>query len=247
MAAFVLTDTAVYVGAADLTGYSNKVEIAAQREAKDATTFASGGWTESRAGLAKVTANIEGFWDAGSGILPDDRMFGDLGVAGVPLTFAPLGPADGGLAYFTSGVRPEYSFGGKVGDMLAYKSRAVGDQPLVRGAIIHPSTSAKTTTGTGIAQLIGAASASQRIYAALHVLAVSGTATPTLTVTVQSDTAVGFPSATTSISFAAATAIGGQFLSVAGPLSDTYFRVSWTITGTNPSFLFVVAVGLSAP
>lgn len=246
MAAFPLIDTAIYCGAADLTGYSNKVDLTAERAEKDSTTFASGGWQESKAGLSKVTASVEGFWDAGTDILPDDRMYGDLGVAGVPWTCAPLGPADGGLAYFTSVLRPAYSFGAQVGDMLAYKSRAVGDKPLVRGTLIHPATSAKTTTGTGTAQLIGAASASQRIYAALHVLAVSGTAAPTLTVTVQSDT-TGFPSPATSISFAAATAIGGQFLSVAGPLTDTFFRASWTISGTNPSFVFVVVVGIAAP
>ena len=114
--------------------------------------------------------------------------------------------------------------------------------PVVRGTSLHPPGTARTATGNGTAVQVGAVASGRQMYAALHVLSVSGTATPTLTVKVQSDT-VGFGSATDQITFTAATAVGGQISRVAGPITDDYWRASWTISGTNPSFLFVVVVG----
>ena len=79
---------------------------------------------------------------------------------------------------------------------------------------------------------------------ALHVLSVAGTSTPTLTVIVQSDDNAGFTTPTTRISFTAATAVGAQWGSVAGALTDDYWRISYTISGTNPVFAFAVSAGV---
>jgi hypothetical protein len=82
------------------------------------------------------------------------------------------------------------------------------------------------------------------MYANLHVLSVSGTSTPTLTVSVASDNAVGFPSSAAQGAFAAATAVGGESIRIPGAILDDWWRVTWTITGTNPSFLFLVSMGV---
>jgi hypothetical protein len=75
---------------------------------------------------------------------------------------------------------------------------------------------------------------------------VTGTATPTITARIESDNASGFPSATTQLTFTGATAIGGQFLSTSGSaITDDWWRVAWTITGTSPSFLFAMAFGIA--
>ena len=115
--------------------------------------------------------------------------------------------------------------------------------PVVRGTLMHPTTTARSTSSTGTARQLGAVSATQSVYAALHVLSVSGTSTPTLTVTVQSDT-VGFATPTSRVVFSGATAVGAQFGSAAGAITDDYWRVSWTVSGTNPSFLFGVTIGI---
>lgn len=81
------------------------------------------------------------------------------------------------------------------------------------------------------------------MYVALHVLSVSGT-TPSLTVIVQSDDNVGFTTPTIRISFTAATEVGAQWGSVAGALTDDYWRISYTISGTNPVFAFAVSAGV---
>ena len=42
-----------------------------------------------------------------------------------------------------------------------------------------------------------------------------------------------------------ATGIGYQSANpVAGPITDQYWRVSWTISGSTPSFTFVVSLGI---
>jgi len=102
----------------------------------------------------------------------------------------------------------------------------------------------KTSTGTGTARLLGAASATQTLYSFLHVTAVSGTNTPTITVLVASDDAVGFASPTTNLTHTAFTAVGAEMKSLAGANTDTYYRVAWTISGTNPSFTFTIGVGI---
>ena len=62
----------------------------------------------------------------------------------------------------------------------------------------------------------------------MHVLAVSGT-NPTLDMIIQSDNVSGFTSPTTKITFDQAVAVGAQWgTRVAGPLTDDYYRASWT-------------------
>lgn len=121
--------------------------------------------------------------------------------------------------------------------------------PVVRGVLLHPGSVARSTSSTGVARQLGAAGATQRLYAALHVLSVSGSATPTLTVKVQSDNAQGFGSSADQITFTNVTDVSApdtrrQWASVAGAIADDWYRVLWTISGTTPSFLFAVTCGI---
>jgi hypothetical protein len=87
-------------------------------------------------------------------------------------------------------------------------------------------------------------SSSQYLYATLHVLSVAGTSSPTITVKVQSDVDNSFGSPTDQITFTAATAIGGQAQRTIGAITDSWFRVVHTISGTNPSFLYICSIGV---
>ena len=105
-------------------------------------------------------------------------------------------------------------------------------------AITPHELGAETASGTGDTVDLGADELRTAAKLKLHVLAVSGTATPTLTGSVYTspDGTSGWRIAAT---FAAATAAGKQNLHV-GDL-DRYVRVVWTISGTDPSFTFEVA------
>jgi hypothetical protein len=133
---------------------------------------------------------------------------------------------------------------GNLGDVAGWSADARGTWPLVRGVSAHPSGTPRTATGVGTSLQLGALAEGQNMYANLHVLSVSGTAAPTLTMTVHSDNATGFPSTTLRGSFAAKTAVGGESIRIAGPITDDWWRLSWTISGTNPSFLFLVSMGI---
>lgn len=240
----VLTDCRLYLDGADLTGYSNKAMMAAKAADLDRTTFASAGWKERKGGLFDGNADLEGLWAAGDLSAPDDAFWTNLGVSSVPLTGVPTGGAVGDLAYLTRGLETDYKPGGKVGDLLSWSAGLATSWPVVRGRILHPQGTARTTTANGTSQQIGALSATQALYVNLHVLSVSATVSPSLTVAVQSDDATGFPSAATQGTFTAATALGGQTMKISGPVTDDWWRVSWTISGTSASFLFAVSAGI---
>jgi hypothetical protein len=65
-------------------------------------------------------------------------------------------------------------------------------------------------------------------------------------VLVQSDDNASFTSATTRISFTAETDATAhyQWGSVAGAITDDYWRITYTVSGTGPSFNFAVAAGI---
>jgi len=247
MSKLVLLDVRTFVGAADLSGHQNKLELTSNIEEKDVTNYRSGGARELLGGLETVEINAEGQWEAGDPGKIDDQEWADRRVLG-PWTMAAEGSSDlsaGGVAYLTKALRTSITLFGPVGDVAAWSANATGTWPLVRGAFAHPSGVARTTTGSGTAIQLGPVSAGQRLYASLHVLSVSGT-TPSLTVEVESDTTEDFDDdPTTRLSFDAATGPVGQILRTDGSaIAHDWWRVNWTISGTNPSFLFVAAFGI---
>lgn len=245
MAVLALTNAKILVGQADLSGYSNKIEIDTEVDELDATTFGSSGFRSIVGGLRKVDAKVAGFFESGGAGYPDDRLFTDLGVNAVPMSVTPSGGTVADIAYFTKVVRPTYSLGGDVGDLVAFESAAVGDgTPLIRGQVAD--NQARTATATTTALQLVVPSASTRVYAAIHVVAVSGT-TPSLTAVLQGDNAVGFPSPATVATGSAITAVGSQWLAGAyGVTGDNFYRLSYTISGTSPSFTVFAVIGVGA-
>lgn len=239
----VLLDCRLYLAGADLTGYSNKAELSAKAADLDRTTFGDSGWKTRTGGVFDGTAALDGFWQAGDAGQPDDVWWTNLGVATVPLTGVPTGGAVGDLAYLTRGLDSEYKPGAKHGELLAWSAKLDTNWPIVRGQVLHPQGTTRSSSGSGTARQLGAVDSSHALYVCLHVTSVSG-GTPSLTVVVESDNAVGFPSATTQGTFSAANAIGGQTMRIAGPITDDWWRVSWTISGSTPSFLFAVSAGI---
>lgn len=246
MSKLVLLDSRLFVGGADLSGSGNKIELSEEWEAKGITNWRSGGAEECIAGLGKVEASASGQWEAGDPSKIDDAMWANRRVI-EPWSASGAGDSDlasGGLMYLTKMLRTKSAIWGGLGDVAAWNADARGSWPLVRGTAMHASGVPRTATGSGTAFQLGAIPAGRHMYANLHVLSIAGTAAPTITVAVQSDNAVGFPSATTQATFTPRTTVGGEPIRIAGAITDDWWRVSWTITGTNPSFLFLVSMGI---
>jgi hypothetical protein len=246
----VLLNTRIFAAGADLTSRSNKVELAVELEDKDATAFRDvadpqAGWKEVLGGLATTTINASGQWEAGDlGKVDDMAWTAATGRTPPNWTVCPLSAAVGELAYTSQGLISSYKQGDAVGEIAPWEAQAKGTAMCGRGQVAHPPGTARTATGTGTGVNLGALLAGQRMLASLHVLSVAGT-TPSLTVRVESDADNSWASPTTQATFSAATALGGQSALISGPITDTWWRVAWTITGTTPSFLFLAALGLA--
>lgn len=242
MAAQILTDVRLFAGGADLTGASNKAELSAEVEVKDRTVFGTGGWTRVQGGLRSSKVTAEGFWEAGDPGLVDDATWATIGGV-VPWTVAPHLAAVGSLAYLTQALRTDYTLGGAVGDLAPWQAGASGTGAMARGQIAHPPGTARSGTGAGTALQLGPVPDGRLLYGTLHVLSAAGT-TPTLTVRVESAADAAFTTPTTRATYTVAAGLGGQALAVPAPVTDTWWRVAWTVAGTGPSFTFVAALGI---
>lgn len=239
MTIHVLRDVDLIVDALRVRGVMNSCALADSTDVQDATVFADTGRRRLGSGIGSAVLDLEGFYDSAI----ESHFQGRLGVANVPALVAPEGNADGARVFFFRCIEGELSFGGGVGEVNPFSVNLQGSDGarLVRGTLMHHAV--RTASGNGVARQLGAVSATQRLYAALHVLAASGT-TPTINVIVESDNASGFASPVTQLTFAQAVALGSQWLTLAGPVTDDFWRISWTIGGTTPSFDFMVVLGI---
>lgn len=251
MAIGTLNNVRLFTGGTDLTGRTNKIELSGEAEEKDATTFgdvAADGtvWKVVRGGLTSGKMAASGLWESDGVGAVDDALWAQLGGVG-PWTVCPVAANTAGdLCYMANMDTGSYKLLGAPGDIAPWEAEASTAGPIARGVLLNPPGTARTATGTGTIVDFGTTwPAGKTMYASLHVLSVSGTSTPTATFRVESASVVGFGSPTTRITFAAATARGAQMLSVAGPITDQFVRAAWTITGTTPSFLAVVTVGIA--
>lgn len=216
MATLVLTDCVALVDKTDLTGYSNKLTVEAMAQVNDVSVFGSD-WRTKKACVKESTWSLGGFIDYPT---PDAELYALLGGANVPCSFV-ADSADGAVAYAAAGLLSGFQpIGGPFGGVIEFTAAGQVDGGIGRGFLLLPKqTVAGTTTGTGQV-FTGGFAATETLGVAIHCMSAGTTAT----VIVESDDNAGFTSATTRSS-TVVTAAGGTWVTVAGPITDTYFRV----------------------
>lgn len=239
-----LVNVRTFAAGTDLSGVGNKIEIGAEVDEQEVTNWLSVDaagvpWKELAGGLMSASVSAEGLWEAGDSAKVDDVMSASLGSRVPWAVSSTVAAAVGDTAYLINGLAKSYKFLGAVGDVAPWSAEFAG--PLARGVVLHPPGTVRSASGSGTAVQMGAVPAGRRLCAQLQVLSVSGSAT--LAVSVQTDASAGFASPTTVGSFTAASAARGEHISCEGYGTDTWYRLSWTVTGTG-SFLFVGAVGI---
>jgi hypothetical protein len=237
MAKTILSDALIVFDGYAIRESANAVSIDYGAEELDGTTLAD----NTRimvGGLLTAAMGAEGFFDAPN---PDSAFFDQMGLSEKVITIAPK-TVEGGIGYSLNALLGSYNPGAPVGELLKYSISAGAQDRLVRGTLLANKTGI-ITSGSGTAFQVGAATATQTIFAALHVVGATGT-TPTLDLIVESDDAVGMTTPTTRITFAQATGVGSQFKKLAGPVTDSWWRVKYTLGGATPNFGFVVLVGI---
>lgn len=198
-------------------------------------------WQVNGAGLKSYTWSAELMQDFDANSL-DARAWADLGSAD-PTTILPAGTTAGSVAWLLSSLSLGYTpHNATIGDTAMASLSGSGSGGAARGLLMH-AVQARTTSGTGTAYQLGAVSAAQRLYGALHVTAASGT-TPTLVVKLQSASTSG-GSYTDRLTFSTASTATEQWSSALGAITDTWWRTTWTVSGTSPSFTFGVSAGIS--
>lgn len=243
MATLVMTDASLWLHDIAVHDLTHTLELSTGREAQDATVMGNTA-RRFRPGLFTVNVSAQGYADMTAFDASIYSVYDNATTA--PLSIAATS-ADGDTAYTTRSLMTTLApLGGEVGSMAAVSVEAQGRGGVrpVRGTILHPET-ARTSTSVGTGRQLGAVSATQTVYGALHVVAASGT-TPTLAVVVQSDDNSGFTSPTTRLTFTTATGTTAEWQSAAGAITDTWWRVSYTIAGTSPSFTFATIVGIAS-
>jgi len=236
----VIRDAEMWFGADRITRSLNACALRYGAALKGATVFGDTG-RRRLAALPDIALQAEGYWDP----TVDDALFGNIGLVDVPMTIGPVDGVEGSVAYLFPAAAADYEFGGALEEVLPFSLAAQGSggTPLIRGTLMANRT-AEIATANGDARQVGAVSATQKLYAALHVLAAS--AGDTLDVTIESDDGSGFASPTPRLTFAQKTATGSQWAApIDGAIADDWWRVKWTIGGVSPSFDFVVSIGIS--
>lgn len=228
----VLQDCRIYADEIDLSGQANAVGVSGTAQMNEKTTFESGGWQEFQPGLRKGVYSVETYLDeALNGTALED------GTQNVVCSFVTSG-AEFAVGYGLNTNVMDRGQGWTVGELVAQPMTFDGSGAMWRGELLLPKA-AKTTAAAGSARQLGAVSATQSVYAHLHVFAVTG---GSVTVRIESDDNSGFSSAATRHTFTAASAVGAQKAEVAGAFTDDYWRVAWTQTASSATFAVLVGI-----
>jgi len=237
MAEQIVSDGQLWLNEYNISSDLNTIVLNISSGIQENTTFGDA-YIKRLAGLKTAAISMEGYFEG----TPDGELSSSIATTNGVITVTGQDATQGDICYMMQPAVSEYSPGAAVGEMFSFSVNAEANGETIRGEISHNGT--ETTTGNGTGTQLGAISASQYLYATLHVTAASGTS-PTLDVTIESDDNSGFTSATTRGTFTQATGVTSQWLTpVAGAITDDYWRAVYTIGGSGPSFTFVVSIGI---
>lgn len=245
MATYVGLHNRVYLGHLDLSGHAHQVNSGTlTRAMQNSETFDDGGYSCVLPGLISGEGRVMFRQDWAANELDDQISVGQLGTQ-YPFTVVPnpTGTVTAGdAAYIARGLIGDIDPGlGLKGEIANGEFGIPFDTATAQALVLHPLAS-RTATGNGTAVALTGPSASQKLYAALHVTAYDSITN--LVVKVQTDDGSGFSTPTDRITFSTVTGKTSEWSSVAGDFStETHVRVTYTITGSG-SVSFVVAAGV---
>lgn len=240
MAKLTLVNQKIFLGEYEVTSVSNALSLDYSAEAVDCTTF--GDDTRVRTGgLKDVTLTVEGYVDTALDV--DAAMFNNVGGSDIPVGVL-TGTTVGDVGYFFNSHRGSFTPGAAIGELYAFsvESMARGGDGLIRGTLmVNAADATVSSSANSTAQQLGAVSATQTLHSGLFV---SEANTGTLDVVITSDTSSGGAFATTQITHTQVTTTAtSEMLTKVGPVTDTYYRVEYTIAASG-TYKFVVLLGI---
>jgi hypothetical protein len=244
MGAYVLTDCGVVLDEFDVSTQTVSIDtLSASADMVRVSAFKKGGFEHYLPALASMESAVSGLADYASGGVAREYPASQVGAQAV-LTLAPQGYATANdPAVIHRGLLKTLTHPtGAVGEAAKFAIAMQSDTGMSMGARVAAPLTSYTTSGlTGTAIAMTGPTATQYMYAALHVTAASGT---NLVVKIQSDDNSSFTSATDRITFSTVSAVGSQWSSVAGDLStETHWRAVITVASGTFSCLCSIGVG----
>ena len=240
MAKYIFTDGKVVSGGYDLSSNITNVTLDITADELDATTINSGGFREKLAGIKDSQLQLDGFYEAGAN-KPDALLGANIGNELIVSVTPDAGV--GNVSYFMKSRLFSYNIFGSIGEITPFSvTKSNSSDVVVRGTV--DIDGAITATGASSGINLGAVSSGEKVYCAIHCTGVSGTSTPTITFKLQSDDNASFTSPTDVITFSDITAIGADYQFDSNTTTDTYWRLSYTVSGTTPSFDIHAAIGI---
>lgn len=245
MGTFVALHNKILVGPLDLTSQASRIDFGPlTRQMLDDTDMTDGGYLCVIPGPISGAAGVKGGQDWASGALDSTISVGQLGsqypISCIPCPTGTVTAADPAWMSrgVVSGIVP---FSGEKGARADYDLPLTYDTAIVQAKVAASATTL-TANGNGTAVAMAGPSASQSLYAALHVTAYSGFTN--VVFKIQSDDASNFLSATDRITFATVTGLTSGWASVAGSFaSETHHRITATVTGSG-SITFTAVFGV---
>lgn len=245
MAATVITQGLVLVGGFDATTFAGQAATSpAEAGLVTTTNLGSGGFETNLPSIKSFGLSLSGNADVATTGITTNITPANIGTQ-YAYGYALPGSAAADPAVFGRGLLMSYTpIEGAIGDKASFAMTFRSDLVGVTNGQLASTLAARTTTANGTILTMTGPTASQKLYAGLHITAASGT-TPTLDVTIESAALVGFGSPTTRITFSQKNAAGWDFSSVAGAVTNGFWRAVFTIGGTSPSFTVAVFLGVA--
>lgn len=236
MTTFINANQDIYFNGIHTESWDTRAELNTDNEVQDSTTL-----TDSTrvftSGLNNVKLQIDGFEDYAA--LAHDVSFNMVDGAreNVIISLCPRGALVGNPSYSVQVSFAEYNKQNTIGEMAKFTIKAEQSGSIwFRGTVLEADRSI-SGSGNGTAVQLGAVGATQKMYSALHVT----NAGTNLAVLIKNSATAG-GAYTTRITHTTTSAIGAEMKESASSLSDTWWRVDWTLGAGDA--VFTVCLGI---
>lgn len=230
----IVTRLAIALDALPLHSTLNNLDVSMGKPTLDATGIKHA-TRKNAPGMWESEVSVSGFWASAT----DAAIAQGIAAGALKRLSIGVGPTTPGAVAYSLDVREgPYAQGGRVAELYPFSLRALGQSMPLRGLIAinetHQKPGAGSATLTGSAIQLGAVGATETLHAVVHVQdpAIFNQVDPII----ESDDDSGFATPTTALAMTPITfadGTGAYTGSVAGPITDDWFRMLLTVSGVD--------------
>jgi hypothetical protein len=234
MAIYITKATRVLVNALDLTDHVTGVDINTGADTVDSTVMGNNTRVYA-SGLKTADVSIKGYDDYAVASV-DEYLNPINGTSNdVIISVLPLGDSAGNYGYSGQFDTFKYEKGMAIGEMTKFTINAQNSGECIVRVTVLEGRRSISAGGNGTGVQVGAVGATQKGYSFMHLAA--GQTFSTLAVTVGNSATQGGSYVTRATHSTTSSSTGfSELKTTAASLSDTWWRVTWTLTSGNVIF-----------